>query len=76
MKKDGRLKELEFDAEEKYSKQDPKPYMDNEDYLKHEADYEDNIIPHTGYWISKQVTQRGNISAEVGGNFLSLNKTF
>jgi hypothetical protein len=74
LKKEGKMAELEFEAEEKYSKEDPKPYVDNEDYLKNEAEFEDNVKPHDGYWVSKQVTQRGNIPKELEEKLNAMNE--
>lgn len=74
LKKEGKMAELEFEAEEKYSNDDPKPYVDNKDYLKNEAEFEDNVKPHDGYWVSKEVTQRGNIPKELEDKLNAMNE--
>jgi len=65
---------LEFNGEENYSKEDPQPYMDNEEDLRREAEFEDNIKPHEGYWIAKQIVSRGKMDPDFEEKYKSMSK--
>jgi len=68
------LHEIEFVDKTLYAKEDPEPYMDNEEYMRREAELEDNVNPHTGYWTTKQIVSRGKTDDDVLSKYEKLNE--
>lgn len=68
------VNDLEGPEKTMYSKEDPQPYMDNEEFMRREAEFEDNIKPHEGYWTTKQIISRGKTDDSVLTKYEAMNE--
>lgn len=66
LKQSKKLNDLEYMGEsvEVQDGSTPEGYKDNEEFMRIEAEYEDNLAPHDGYFVTKEMALRGQSDPE------------